>query len=96
VSQCPIGGWRNRQGTRTFRNVATWADTASPTTAPVTASPDDAIALYKLYIATGLQERFTVKNTDGGEEITIFCRFPNLPAASTVYTRSHPTQRRPR
>jgi hypothetical protein len=34
------------------------------------------MALYKWFVAAGLRARISVKNTAGGEEIILFCRFP--------------------
>ncbi len=46
------------------------------------ASPDNAVALYKRYVALGYQARFSVKSSAGYQEVSLFCRFPVLPAAS--------------
>jgi hypothetical protein len=52
------------------------------------------MALYKWFVAAGLQARLSVKNTAGGEEIVLFCRFPGPSAASTVSSRSLHSRRR--
>jgi hypothetical protein len=79
------------------RTVPTWASVArggnltqqdfTQQEAPaVAATPSDAIALYKRYVAMGYRACFSIKNITGYEEINLFCRFPDPPARSAPPT----------
>ncbi len=81
------------------RTVPTWASAArggnlTQQEAPAAAAtPSDAIALYKRYVAMGFRVRFSIKNNVGCEEISLFCRFPDPSATSSPPTRPLLTQR---
>jgi hypothetical protein len=82
------------------RTAPTWADIvrgedSTQQEAPA-ASPDDAIALYKQYVALGYQACFSVKSSAGYQEVSLFCRFPVLPAARCLSSHPHTNRRRQR
>jgi hypothetical protein len=67
--------------------------TTPPTEAP-TASPADAITLYKQFVSMGLQARFSLKYNAGYEEIHLFCRFPEPSVARHQHPAPHRHRRR--
>ncbi len=79
------------------RTAPTWADIVrgddfTQQKAPA-ALPDDAIALYKRYVALDYQARFSVKSSAGYQEVSLFCCFPVLPAASCLSSHPHTNRR---
>jgi hypothetical protein len=110
ASPSRVVGWSSRQaGSQQLhtpppctpsRAAPTWADIArggnnNPThqEAP-SASPADAITLYKQYVSMGLQARFSLKYNAGYEEIHLFCRFPKPSVARHQHPARHRQRRR--
>jgi hypothetical protein len=82
------------------RTAPTWADivrgenfTQQEASA---ASPAETIALYKRYIAMGFQWRFSVNSSASYKEVSLFCRFLVLLAASYHSTQPLPNRRHQR